>query len=360
MTDLLLDVNHIVCRLGSKHHATVVVDELNFILQKGEIGCLLGASGCGKTTTLRAVAGFQPIVSGSISLNGRVLNSSKTHVPPEKRRVGMVFQDYALFPHLDVCDNVTFGLKRMKAQQREAVCQDMLKLVKLEGYGRRYPHELSGGQQQRVALARALAPSPDLLLLDEPLSSLDTELRRGLALELREILKTRGIGAIMVTHDQTEAFAFADKIGVVSQGRLEQWDIPFNLYHEPQTRFVANFVGQGVFVPGFVRESNVIETELGVLQSHKHYSWLNNTEVEVLLRPDDIVLDADSPYRATVVGKVFAGTSTLYTLHLHSGNKIEAAFPSHYDFAMDNEVGIKVEADHVIAFSRPASANPIP
>lgn len=337
----------------------MVVDELNFALQDGEIGCLLGASGCGKTTTLRAIAGFQQIRSGSIVLNGRQLSSTKVHLPPEKRRVGMVFQDYALFPHLTVCDNVTFGLQHKKNREKTAICQEMLKLVKLEGFDHRYPHELSGGQQQRVALARALAPSPDLLLLDEPLSSLDTELRRSLALEVREILKTRGTGAIMVTHDQAEAFAFADQIGVVSNGRIEQWDVPFKLYHEPQTRFVAHFVGHGVFLPGYVRESNVIETELGVLQSHKHYSWLNNAEVEVLLRPDDIVLDPDSPYQAQVVGKVFAGTNTLYTLNLKSGNKIEAAFPSHYDFNINDSVGIKVQADHVIAFSRGSPKTPI-
>lgn len=348
----LLEVKRIICKVHSEANMPPVVNELDFVLQAGEIGCLLGPSGCGKTTALRAIAGFQSLSSGSISLNGKLLCDAKTHMAPEKRRVGMVFQDYALFPHLNVCDNITFGLHKMKAAAKEDICQELLNLVKLSNLGHRYPHELSGGQQQRVALARALAPAPELLLLDEPLSSLDTELRRGLALEVRAILKKRGISAIMVTHDQEEAFAFADKIGVVFDGKLEQWDIPYNLYHEPQTRFVANFVGQGVFLPGFIRDPNAIETELGVLQSHKHYSWPGNTEVEVLLRPDDIVIDPQSPYQAVIVDKIFAGTATLYTLRLKSGIKIEAAFPSHHNFDLGKELNIKVQADHLIAFSR--------
>jgi iron(III) transport system ATP-binding protein len=346
-----LQVKNIVCRYEPSP-AAPVVDNLSFELEVGEIGCLLGSSGCGKTTVLRSIAGFQTIESGSIELGGRILSGAKCHLAPEKRQVGMVFQDYALFPHLTVCDNITFGLHKMPAKARELVCEELLELVKLKGFGHRYPHELSGGQQQRVALARALAPSPALLLLDEPLSSLDAELRRGLALEVRDILKRRGISAIMVTHDQEEAFAFADKIGVLHKGKLEQWDLPFNLYHEPKTRYVANFIGQGVFLPGFMRDANTIETELGLLQSHKHYPWLSNTAVEILLRPDDIVESPDSPYQAKIIRKLFAGTSTLYTLALPTGSHIEAALPSHHNFEIDHQIGIRVEADHLIAFAR--------
>jgi len=346
-----LQVKNIVCRYDSSA-TPPVVDDLSFVLEAGEIGCLLGSSGCGKTTVLRAIAGFQAIESGSIELTGKLLSGVNHHLAPEKRQVGMVFQDYALFPHLSVRDNITFGLHKMPAKAREQVCEELLDLVKLAGMGHRYPHELSGGQQQRVALARALAPSPALLLLDEPLSSLDAELRRGLALEVRDILKERGMSAIMVTHDQEEAFAFADKIGVLHKGGLEQWDVPFNLYHEPKTRYVANFIGQGVFLPGFVREANTIETELGLLQSHKHYPWPSNTVVEILLRPDDIVESSDSPYQAQIVRKLFAGTSTLYTLALPTGSHIEAALPSHHDFDIGLQIGIRVEADHLIAFIR--------
>lgn len=348
----LLVIEELSCRYEVSPKVAPVVDCLNFSLQPGEIGCLLGSSGCGKTTVLRSIAGFQTIDGGTITLNGKVFSGPNVHLAPEKRNVGMVFQDYALFPHLSVCENITFGLRKHSRSAKNLICDDLLTLVKLDGLGHRYPHELSGGQQQRVALARALAPSPDLLLLDEPLSSLDTELRRSLALEVRAILKSRGISAIMVTHDQEEAFAFADKIGVVHRGRLEQWDVPFNLYHEPKTRYVANFIGQGVFIPGFVRDANAIETELGILQSHKHYPWQSNSAVEVLLRPDDITEDGESPYRAHIVHKVFAGTSTLYTLSLPTGSQVEAAFQSHLNFDLGTEIGIKVEADHVIAFPR--------
>jgi iron(III) transport system ATP-binding protein len=296
----LLQVQNILCRYDPNPEVPPVVDDLSFFLEPGEIGCLLGSSGCGKTTVLRSIAGFHPLEAGSIVLNGKTLSSRSIHLAPEKRHIGMVFQDYALFPHLSVCQNITFGLHRLSAHAREVVCEELLDLVQLNGYGNRYPHELSGGQQQRVALARALAPSPSLLLLDEPLSSLDTELRRGLALEVREILK----------HDQDEAFAFADKIGVLHKGKLEQWDVPFSLYHEPQTRYVAGFIGQGVFIPGFVRDANTIETELGLLQSPKQYPWLPNTAVDVLLRPDDITESRDSPYASFTYGLVYRGGAT--------------------------------------------------
>lgn len=346
----VLNVNNIVCHYERNTDLPPVIEHLSFSLARGEIGCLLGSSGCGKTTVLRCIAGFQGIDEGNIVLEGAPLSRPGFHLAPEKRHVGMVFQDYALFPHLSVCENVTFGLHKMSANARELVCEEMLSLVKLEGLGHRYPHELSGGQQQRVALARALAPSPKLLLLDEPLSSLDTELRRGLALEVREILKSRNIGAVMVTHDQEEAFAFADKIGVLHQGRLEQWDIPFNLYHEPLTRYVADFIGQGAFLPGFVKDSKTFETELGLLTSHKHYDWPENTAVEILIRPDDIVECADSPYRAQIIHKVFAGTATLYSLQLPTGSVLEAALPSHHDFDINSVMHIALAADHIIAF----------
>lgn len=347
----LLQVQNILCRYDPNPEISPVVNDLSFVLEPGEIGCLLGSSGCGKTTVLRSIAGFHSLEAGSITLNEQLLSSPFLHLAPEKRHIGMVFQDYALFPHLSVCQNISFGLHKMSTRAREVVCEELLDLVQLTGLGTRYPHELSGGQQQRVALARALAPSPSLLLLDEPLSSLDTELRRALALEVREILKKRGISAIMVTHDQEEAFAFADKIGVLHKGKLEQWDVPFSLYHEPKTRYVAGFIGQGVFIPGFVRDANTIETELGLLQSPKQYPWLPNTAVEVLLRPDDITESEDSPYQATVIRKLFAGTSTLYTLLLPTGSHIEAALPSHHDFEIGHQININVDADHLIAFA---------
>lgn len=348
----LLDVNEIRCGYDGE----AVVDRLSFALTEGDICCLLGPSGCGKTTVLRAIAGFLQPDGGDIHLDGQLLASGTRSLPPEKRRVGMVFQDYALFPHLNVRDNLTFGLKGHSAREKSRICEELLQLVKLEDLGHRFPHELSGGQQQRIALARALAPEPKLLLMDEPFSSLDVELRRALALEVRAILKERGITAIMVTHDQSEAFAMADKIGVLNAGELQQWDTPFNLYHEPATRFVANFIGQGVFLAGSLLNRNTVRTELGDIEGNRCYEWLENTPVDILLRPDDVIHDDSSDKKAEVIAKVFAGTATLYTLQLPTGSRIQSAFPSHHDYAIGEHVGIRLEADHLIVFRREEQA----
>jgi len=232
-------------RLGydTAHGVNVVVESLTLALAHGHIGCLLGSSGCGKTTVLRAVAGFEPLLAGTIRLDGTVLSTASAQTPPERRRVGMMFQDYALFPHLSVMDNVGFGLRALKNPARSERVMEMLGVVGLTDSGEAYPHELSGGQQQRVALARALAPAPDLLLLDEPFSNLDVDTRERLAFELRDILKTTGHTALLVTHNQAEAFAIADRIGVMAPGgRIVQWDTPYNLHHHPTDDFVADFV----------------------------------------------------------------------------------------------------------------------
>lgn len=339
-------------QLGCGYDGERVVEDLSMQLEEGDICCLLGPSGCGKTTVLRTIAGFIQPDAGEILLRDDVIASAKKSVPPEQRRVGMVFQDYALFPHLNVRDNLAFGLRDRTSRERERLCEELLQLVKLQDLGHRYPHELSGGQQQRIALARALAPDPDLILLDEPFSSLDVELRRALALEVRAILKERGITAIMVTHDQSEAFAMADKIGVLHQGQLQQWDTPFNLYHEPATRFVANFIGQGVFLAGYLIDEHTVRTELGDITGNRCYEWVENTPVEFLLRPDDVIHDDSSDKKAEVVAKVFAGTATLYTLQLPTGSRVQSAFPSHHDYAIGDKVGIRIEADHMIVFRR--------
>ena len=219
-----------------------VVNDFSLHLERGDIGCLLGASGCGKSTVLRAIAGFEPVRSGSISLGGVLLSSPSKLVAPELRRVGMMFQDYALFPHLTAAQNVAFGLRRQdKATQRARVAE-MLELVALADAADSYPHELSGGQQQRIALARALAPAPELLLLDEPFSNLDVDTREHLAFEVREILRATGHTSLLVTHNQAEAFAIADKIGIMAAGALRQWDSPHQLQHQPQDDFVKEFI----------------------------------------------------------------------------------------------------------------------
>ncbi len=345
----LLVLDHVSHAYG--HHA--VVTDLSLVLKDGEIGCLLGASGCGKTTVLRLIAGFENPSAGRVLLRDEVVAAPGRHVPPEKRRVGMVFQDYALFPHLTVAGNIGFGIGRKSATAERRV-GEMLDLVGLGGHGGKFPHELSGGQQQRVALARALAPKPHLLLLDEPFSNLDVDLRERLSLEVRDILKRTGTAAILVTHDQHEAFAVADTIGVMHAGRIEQWDMPYNLYHRPATRQVADFVGQGVFLPGQVLGAATVRIELGILGCRLHHSVAGDEMVDILLRPDDIVHDDAAPTQAEIVAKAFRGAEFLYTLKLGSGATVLSLVPSHHNHAIGEKIGIRLDADHVVAFSQAA------
>lgn len=328
-----------------------VLKNISFHVNKGEICSLLGPSGCGKTTALRAIAGFQPITTGSISLNERPLSTANYQLPPDQRQIGMVFQDYALFPHLNVRDNIHFGIQKLPANEQQQIVEELLALIQLEDIDERYPHELSGGQQQRVALARALAPNPTLLLLDEPFSNLDVELRRHLNLEVRSILKQRGTSAILVTHDQDEAFAFSDHIGLLNDGSLQQWDTAFNLFHEPCNRFVANFIGQGRLLPGAVNTPTSIVTELGLITGNRAYPWIAGTAVDILLRPDDIVLNGDNGIEATITAKVFTGSTTLYTLKLPSGHPVDVLLPSKHDFQQGATLTIKHQIEHLIAFA---------
>lgn len=351
MSDIVLELNNLAC--GYAGHK--VVQELSIHLRAGDIGCLLGPSGCGKTTTLRSIAGFEPVGAGEIRLDGQVLSSPTHNVPPEQRRIGMVFQDYALFPHLTVAQNIGFGIN--KHPERQRIVGELLELVKLGKLGHRYPHELSGGQQQRVALARALAPEPRLLLLDEPFSNLDGELRRRLSGEVRDILKARGTSAMLVTHDQSEAFAVCDQVGVLREGRLQQWDTPYNLYHEPATPFVASFIGQGYFIRGQLLTPDTVQTELGVIRGNRAYQLPTGSAVDVLLRPDDIVGQEGSSLTATITGKLFLGASTLYRLQLPTGSVLEAIFPSHDDHPLGEVLGIRVSADHLVVFSAQGSVN---
>ncbi|MEE3169751.1 MAG: ABC transporter ATP-binding protein [Pseudomonadota bacterium] len=348
--DWLLEVTNLSCGYGGDS----VVKDVSFALSHGDIGCLLGPSGCGKSTILRALAGFLPLNGGEISLQSQAISLPGRTLQPEKRRIGMVFQDYALFPHLTIADNVGFGLRNLgKAEKRQKV-MELLNVVHLQDLADNYPHELSGGQQQRVALARALAPEPTLILLDEPFSNLDADLRRRLSLDVREILKTLGISAILVTHDQQEAFAMCDQVAVLRDGRIQQWDVPYNLYHEPANRFVASFVGQGGFIPGTALGPDAIESELGVIHGNRAYKWSPGTLVDVLIRPDDIVHDPESDLRPKVIEKTFAGTSTLYRFRCSEDTEFEALFRSHLDFHLGEHVPVRVEADHLIAFERTA------
>ncbi|MCB5363059.1 ABC transporter ATP-binding protein [Pusillimonas sp. CC-YST705] len=238
----LLELDAISLAYDTPQGLLTIVNSLDLTLERGHIGCLLGASGCGKTSVLRAIAGFEPLRAGRILLDKQVLSTEHKRVDPEHRQVGMMFQDYALFPHLSVEKNVAFGLRRWEKVARADRVASLLALVGLEAVAHRYPHELSGGQQQRVALARAMAPNPELLLLDEPFSNLDIDTRERLAFEVRDILKASGHTALLVTHNQAEAFAIADRIGVMRSGAIEQWDTPFQLHKHPVNDFVADFI----------------------------------------------------------------------------------------------------------------------
>src|SRR3972149_4812879 len=307
---------------------------LSFSLERGTIGCLLGPSGCGKTTVLRCIAGFETPRAGRILLNGVVVSSAQTSLPPEKRRIGMVFQEHALFPHLTAARNIAFGPSNGDVSAKRV--QQLALLTGITELLGNYPHELSGGQQQRVALARALAPRPELLLLDETFSNLDIDLRERLSLEVREIINASGATAILVTHDQHEAFAMADEIGIMHDGRIQQWDSPYNLYHRPVNRFVAGFVGQGAFLPAQVLNSRRGGIELGVLEGEIPDACQLGCDVcgrgctaDILPRPDDVVHDDAAPTQAEVVHKAFRGAEILYTLRLGSGRKGLGLVPSH-------------------------------
>jgi iron(III) transport system ATP-binding protein len=359
------------------NQATDAVAGVSFGLRAGDIGVLIGPSGCGKTTLLRAVAGLERASEGSITLSKAVVSNASVHLPAEQRRIGMVFQDYALFPHLDVAHNVAFGISsgnnHLPKTERMARVQEVLNLVDLPDVAKRYPHELSGGQQQRVALARALAPKPQLLLLDEPFSNLDVDLRERLAHELRAILKRANATALFVTHDQLEAFAIGDVIGVMHEGKLHQWADAYTLYHRPATRFVADFIGHGVFAKATVElhDEKVGHEKTGEKHTgiglHKHVvtplgelhdispdvlEALPVGECDVLLRADDIVHDDNAPTKAQIVRKAFRGSEFLYTLRLKTGETVLAHVPSHHDHQLGEWIGIRAEVDHVVTFER--------
>ncbi|AUC59824.1 ABC-type iron(III) uptake system ATPase component FbpC [Cyanobacterium sp. HL-69] len=301
------------------------VNQVSFELRKGELLGLLGPSGCGKTTLLRMIAGFEKPNRGQIDLAQQVVSGDGFWVVPEKRQTGMVFQDYALFPHLTVADNIAFGLKSKKPRfSRVDIKQrvtEILNLVGLGGLEKRYPHQLSGGQQQRIALARAIAPEPELILLDEPLSNLDVQVRERLRHEIRTILKSTNTAAIFVTHDQEEAMAIADTIGVMHNGNLEQLDTPENLYVKPQSRFVAEFVTQANFVEAKRGKDNIWSTELGELE-------LDITSTydigELMFRQEDVILSPDDKSPTIVQEREFLGREYRYCLQTPSGKRVHA------------------------------------
>ncbi|MEA5534965.1 ABC transporter ATP-binding protein [Crocosphaera sp. XPORK-15E] len=322
---VILQVNQIVKQFPN--HPVSAVDQVSFTLAQGDILGLLGPSGCGKTTLLRMIAGFEQPSAGTIELAGETVASPHYSLPPEQRNTGMVFQDYALFPHLTIGDNIAFGLNSKKERFSKKDIQhritEVLALVGLAGLEKRYPHQLSGGQQQRVALARALAPQPALILLDEPLSNLDVQVRLRLRHEIRHILKATGISAIFVTHDQEEALAISDKIGVMSHGKLEQLGTPEEIYSCPASRFVAEFVTQANFIPA-QRRGTVWTTEIGQWDIPTPSPLNHAPEGDLMVRQEDILLKPDETGEVVISDRQFLGREYRYCLTTLSGCQLHA------------------------------------
>ena len=345
----VLELRYVSCAYETGRPA---VREISFAAREGEILCLLGPSGCGKTTVLRAIAGFEPVRSGQLFLSGQLVSSPDVMTPTENRRVGMVFQEYALFPHLRVQDNIAFGLRHLARSERSARVQEMLRLTGLEGFERRYPHELSGGQQQRVALSRALAQNPVVLLLDEPFSNLDPDMAGRMRQELHDLLRRTKTTTVLVTHDHDEAFAMADRIAVLNQGRLEQFDTPEMMYHMPATPFVADFVGQADFIPGTVSQGRV-HTELGEFPDT--IECTDGTNVVVMIRPDDIHLVPTEGARSRVLSRQFHGSENLYTVSLPSGQIVHSSQGSTSVYQAGTTVELRVLATHTVLFRQEES-----
>jgi len=353
---MFLEVEQLSLRYPGARRAAA--DGVSLQLATGQIGVLIGPSGCGKTSLLRAIAGLERACGGEIRIRERRLSGPGLHIPAEDRQIGLVFQDYALFPHLSVADNIAFGIKHLGSAPRKARVLELLDLVGLAHAAQRAPHQLSGGQQQRIALARALAPRPQLLLLDEPFSSLDVDLRERLAHDLRSILKQTGTTALFVTHDQQEAFALGDAIGVMHHGRLEQWDSPYELYHRPATRFVAEFIGHAVFTPATIvmcANGPCVHTPLGEIDTPHECpppGTYPDGQCDVLLRADDIIHDDDSPVKGRIERKAFRGSEFLYTLSLPTGEQVMTHVPSHHNHHLGEWIGIRLQMDHVVTFPR--------
>lgn len=330
------------CQNISKSFGSVsVVQSLYLDVPEGKIVALLGPSGCGKTTTLRLIAGLERVDEGEIVIAGRVVADGRNHVPIEKRRVGMVFQDYAIFPHLSVAHNVGFGLGRNG--HKEARVAEMLNFVGLGDLGERMPHELSGGQQQRVALARAIAPQPDVLLMDEPFSNLDAALRQEMRYEVRDLLQKAGVTAVFVTHDQEEALFMGDWVAVMNEGRMEQIGTPEQIFHHPQTRFVADFIGQTDFVVGTVTAAG-LQTPLGLIP--RPVALPEGTSVELALRADDVTIAKDEQGNGRIIGRQFLGIAYVYRVGLADGSIVHSWQPHGVQLAQGTAVRVGLAGEH--------------
>ncbi|KAB1188278.1 MULTISPECIES: ABC transporter ATP-binding protein [Haloferax] len=339
--------------VSKSYGAETVIEELSLAVEEGEILTLLGPSGCGKTTTLRLIAGLDHPDGGEIRLNGTPVSGNGSFTAPEERGVGVVFQEFALFPHLTAAENIAFGLKDLDKAERDARVQELLDLVGLETQGGSYPDELSGGQQQRVALARSLAPEPAILLLDEPFSNLDVDLRVQMREEVRRILKEAGVTAVSVTHDQEEAMSISDRVAVMNDGDLEQIGEPEQVFQHPESRFVAGFLGYAGFLPGHI-SGDVVETELGSVtreQIHGLAPEYDETDIDILVRPDDVSAHAcEGEGHGEVVGKRYLGPTILYEVALDGGDNLLCMHNHDETVPTDGRVEVTLDAGHELAW----------
>ncbi|MBQ4890490.1 ABC transporter [Shewanella sp. UCD-FRSSP16_17] len=332
----------------SDYQGQVILNGLNLTLEQGEIVALLGPSGCGKTTLLRAIAGLQAISEGEIIINGQSLSADGVFVPSEKRGIGMIFQDYALFPHLTVSDNILFGVKGLSEKDRQDRLEDMLALVKLEGLGKRYPHELSGGQQQRVSIARALAYQPEILLLDEPFSNIDSQVRSEMMLEIRQILKQRNVSAVFVTHSKDEAFVFADKLALFKEGGIVQHGIAEDLYGEPNDRYVAEFLGEGNYITVTIKSATQVASILGLIESTSLIKNVVNTQGQLLLRPQQIEIQPAAQGQGEIVERRFLGTICHYWVKV--GQQTLEVRSQLTELTLGQKVNLSISAHPLVIF----------
>ncbi|RJG38302.1 ABC transporter ATP-binding protein [Motilimonas pumila] len=320
---------------------------MSMALASNEILCLLGASGCGKTTMLKAIAGLLPLNAGKITINGHVVNNGRVSVPPEQRKIGMIFQDYALFPHLTVMQNIIFGIESLPVKEQLAKVAEVLDLVNLSEFADRYPHQLSGGQQQRVAIARAIAYQPDLLLLDEPFSNIDSQVRLKLIAEIRHILKSANISAVFVTHSKEEAFAFADKLAVIDQGKVAQIGRPSELYQAPANPFVADFLGQGNYLSATVVDDYQVDTPIGLIASSVPHQCKVGDTKKLFLRPHQIDVFEQTEGEGRVLSSQFLGAVSNLQLQYRDVN-LKCHVSGHVN--LEQKVEIKVPVHPLILF----------
>jgi iron(III) transport system ATP-binding protein len=346
----ILQIDNITQQFST--NTSLALDRISLTLAKGDILALLGPSGCGKTTLLRSIAGFDRPLSGIIMIGGKLVSDRATYLPPEQRDIGIVFQDYALFPHLNIAENISFGLNKLAPVDRQQRVAEVLELVRLQGVEKRYPYELSGGQQQRIALARALAPKPQLMLLDEPLSNLDIQVRSHLREEIRDILKAAGTSAIFVTHDREEALFVADLVAVMQSGKIEQLGTPEQIYTQPASRFVAEFVTQAHFFPAR-RQGNMLETEIGNFEIPAHY---HHEVSEVAIRPEELMLTLSETGLLRIRTRRFIGREYQYCLQTPSDKEFHVRMTADLPLPVGARVDVSLSAGAIHVFE--AARNP--